>query len=68
MTEKILLERENKLLKTQQVESIRLFKELQKQVGTQLGERISEHIAQLQGQRHNPAEWNMADLNGEQGR
>lgn len=62
------LQREISLLKMKQTESVDLLKQLSTQVGTYYGERIAEHIAALSGGKHNAAEWNMADTNGEQGR
>jgi hypothetical protein len=67
MTKETLLQRDIKLLKEQQNESITLFKELDKEVGLMAGEKIAKHLAKLQGIRFNEHEYNMADVNGEQG-
>lgn len=66
MNNTAILERENKELKAQQAESVSLFKQLQKQVGTHYGEQIDEHLAALEGRRHNAKAWDLADRNGEQ--
>jgi hypothetical protein len=66
MTETILLKRDIKILKEQQQESISLFKNLSKQVGTHYGELIDEHLVSLQGRRHNPLNWDLQDRNGDQ--
>lgn len=66
MTDKILLERENKLLKTQQAESIRLLKQCSTQVGMMLGESIQEHIATLTGGHFNAKEYHYEKPVGEQ--
>lgn len=68
MNNTVILERENKILKEQQAESIRLLTACKSWVGTHLGEHIAQHLAAIGGRRHNVAEWNMADVNGEQGR
>lgn len=68
MNNTINLQRENKILKEQQAESVRLLTACKSWVGTDLGEQIAQHTAEIKGQRHNSAEWNMADTNGEQGR
>jgi hypothetical protein len=63
-----LLKRDIATLKMQQTESVELFRALQKQVGTNYGEQIDEHIASLEGRKHNAMAWDLSDKNGEQGR
>ena len=63
-----LLKRDIALLKQQQAESVALFRTVQKQVGTHYGEEIDEHIASLEGRKHNASAWDLSDKNGEQGR
>lgn len=60
------LKRENTRLKGIQEDSISLLKLCEKQVGTVLGEQISEHISNTKGIRHNSKDWDMSDKNGEQ--
>lgn len=68
MTKIELLERDKKELQQQQQDSIALFKVLSTQVGITHGEMIDQHLASLGGRKHNPNEWIMNDLNGEQNR
>lgn len=67
MTKETLLQRDIKLLKEQQNESIALLKELDKEVGLMAGEKIAKHLANLQGIRFNEHEFDVQDRNGEQG-
>lgn len=60
------LKRENTRLRSLQEESVRLLTVCSTQVGTVIGESISEHLATVKGVRHNAAAWDMADRNGEQ--
>jgi len=60
-------EREIKYLKSQQEESVRLLSICLKNVGTETGKEISTHLAVIKGQRINPADWNLQDVNGGQG-
>ena len=62
-----LLKKDNAVLRDHIEASIALLKTLQKQVGTVLGEDIDEHIALLQGRKHDAKAWDMSDRNGEQG-
>lgn len=60
------LQRENTRLKTHQEDSVRLLKACSSNCGTMLQEEVAEHLASINGVRHNSRDWDMADRNGEQ--
>lgn len=66
MTKELILERENKHLKSLQIDTIDLLKQLSTQVGTYHGEQIAEHLSKLGDKRYNAKEWDFSDKNGEQ--
>lgn len=67
MTKTAILERENKVLKSQLQEAVELLSGVKSQVGLTWQEPISEFTSRVGGKRHNPNDWSMADRNGEQG-
>lgn len=60
------LQRENKALKEQQAESVRLLKQCSTQVGMMLGEEILAHVADLSGSHFNSKEYHYERPVGEQ--
>lgn len=60
------LQRENKVLKEQQAESVRLLKQCSTQVGMMLGESILEHVAAMEGTHFNSKEYHYEKPVGEQ--
>jgi hypothetical protein len=66
MTKEQLLQRDIKLLKQQQDESLRLLKACVPHVGMMLGEELNAHIAELSGTHFNARDYHFEKLPGEQ--
>lgn len=62
------LERENKELKNQRTETIRVLTGVQTEVGLHWGAEVGKHLAELRGYRFNEKDFDLRDLNGEQDR
>lgn len=62
------LERENKELKNQRTETIRVLTGVQTEVGLHWGAEVGKHLAELKGYRFNEKDYDLSDRNGEQGK
>ena len=61
------LQRENNTLKMHLASASQLIQRCKSWVGTDLGQDIAIHEAQVKGVKHNSQDWDMSDKNGEQG-